>query len=56
MSKQKYREYITHSVITDENVRCENCVYWKEEQYAPHPYCIKTSKSDFCGDFKERSR
>lgn len=54
MSKHKYRNYITHDVITDENVRCENCAHWKE-RYAPHSYCNKTSKSDFCGEFKERS-
>lgn len=40
-------------VITDENVKCENCAYWKEQD-APHPSCIKTKKNDFCGEFKER--
>ena len=54
MSRHKYRNYITHSVMTDENARCEYCTYWKE-RYAPHSYCIKTKKNDFCGEFKERS-
>ena len=52
MSKHKYRNHITYDMITDENVKCENCAYWKE-RYAPHPYCIKTSENDFCGEFKK---
>lgn len=52
MSKHKYRNYIAYGLMTDKNARCEKCVHWKE-QYAPHPYCKKTKKNDFCGDFKE---
>lgn len=53
MSRHKYRNYITHSVITNENATCENCAYWKQQE-APHKYCNKSKKHDFCGEFERK--
>lgn len=53
MSKHKNRNYISYTTIKDESVECENCTYWKQQE-APHKYCSKSKKHDFCGEFERK--
>lgn len=53
MSKHKNRNYISYTTIKDESVECENCAYWKQQE-APHKYCSKSKKHDFCGEFERK--